>query len=337
LNEATGTLELRRTTTGVPNPSYLAFHPQQKFMYAVNELKTFEGKQSGTVSAFAVDPLSGRLDYLNRKLTHGTDPCHVAVDKRGSTVFVANFMSGSVCALPIQADGSLGDAAAVIQHQGNSVDPKRQAGPHAHSTVLDPQDRFAFVSDLGLDRVMCYRLDLAHRSMKPNEIPWLQLKPGAGPRHLAFHPDGQYAYVINELDSTVATAVYDRDQGSFQVVQTLTTLPPEFSGVSTCADIKVSPSGDFVFASNRGHDSLAVFKVDRRTGKLTAVGHQSTGGKTPRSFGIDPTGSYLLVANQSSDCIVTFRIDESRGKLVPVGSVTNVPTPTCVTFARGKE
>jgi len=335
LNETTGALDLRHTIKDVTNPSYLAIDPSRRFLYAVNELKTFEGKQSGTISAFAVDPRSGSLQFLNKKLTHGTDPCHVAVDKSGKVVFVANFMSGSVCALPIQPDGSLGDASTIIQHQGSSVDPKRQSGPHAHSTVLDPANKFAFVPDLGLDRVMSYRLDLEQATMTPNEIPWFQVKPGAGPRHLTFAPDGRHAYIIDELDSTMISVAYDSERGSFQLIETLSTLPKDFAGASTCADIHVSPSGEFLFGSNRGHDSIAIFCIDRGTGRLTAQGHQGTGGRIPRSFGIDPTGTFLLVANQSSDSIVTFRIDQLHGKLVPTGSIANVPTPTCVTFAAG--
>jgi len=335
LNEKTGALQLRHTTTGVTNPSYLTLHPRKGFLYAVNELKSFEGKPSGTVSAFAVDQRSGRLQFLNKKPTQGTDPCHVAVDQGGRTAFVANFMSGSVCALPIQTDGSLGDVSAFIQHKGSSVDQKRQSGPHAHSTVLDPANKFAFVPDLGLDRVMSYRLDLEMGSMTQNEIPWLQVRPGAGPRHLAFHPDGRHAYVINELDSTVMSAAYFPDRGSFQPMQTLSTLPADFAGASTCADIHVSPLGDLVFGSNRGHDSIAIFGVDQNTGRITALGYQSTNGKIPRCFGIDPSGAFLLVANQASDSIVTFWIDRSQRKLVQTGEITHVPTPTCLKFAVG--
>lgn len=333
LDEATGALNLRHTTKGVTNPSYLAIDSRHRFLYAVNELKTFEGKKSGTISAFAVDPRSDSLQFLNKKLTHGTDPCHVAIDRSGKAVFVANFMSGSVCALPIRADGSLQEASTIIQHEGSSVDAKRQSGPHAHSTVLDPANRFAFVPDLGLDRVMSYRLDLEQATMTPNEIPWLEAKPGAGPRHLTFTPDGRYAYIINELDSTMIAAAYQAERGSFQVIQTLSTLPEGFAGTSTCSDIQVSPSGDLVFGSNRGHDSIAIFGINRDTGRLTAQGHQATGGRIPRSFGIDPTGTFLLVANQSSNSIVTFRIDRLHGSLVPTGLVANVPTPTCLTFA----
>jgi 6-phosphogluconolactonase len=334
LDDGSGALEPRHITGGVANPSYLALDPRRRFLYAVNELKTFEGKPSGTISAFAVEPGSGRLRFLNKKLTRGTDPCHVAVDGAGKNVFVANFMSGSVCVLPIQADGSLGDASTFIQHEGSSVDPIRQSGPHAHSTVLDPANRFAFVPDLGLDRVMSYRIDAGGGTMRENEPPWLDAKPGAGPRHLAFHPDGLHAYIINELDSTVVSTVYDPVHGRLRAIQTLSTLPADFAGISACADIDVSPQGDLVFASNRGHDSIAIFGVDRSSGELALGGHQSAGGKVPRSFGIDPTGTFLLVANQSSDSIVSFRIDRTDRRLLPTGQLTHVPSPTCVKFSR---
>ena len=332
LDQSSGGLEFVSKTAGITNPSYLAFDATQKFLYAVNELKTYEGKPTGTVSAFAVDPKTVKLEFLNRQITHGTDPCHVLVDEQGKHVFVANFMSGSVCVLPVRDDGSLGEASGFIQHQGSSIDPGRQKGPHAHSVTLDASNRFAFVPDLGLDKLMVYRFDPKRGMLEANAVPWIKMKPGAGPRHIAFHPGGKFAYLVNELDSTVAVLSYEGTAGTFEHLQTVPTLPEGFGGESTCADIQVSSSGTFVYASNRGHDSIVIYRIDPLAGTLSYVGHEQTQGKTPRSFGIDPTGSFLLVANQDSDSVVTFRIDADSGKLQPTDHVTQVPTPVCVKF-----
>ena len=332
LDPASGALELIHTATGVTNPSYLAVDPTRRFLYAVNELKSYEEKPSGTVSAFAVEPETGALALLNKRLTHGTDPCHVLVDRKGEYVFVANFMSGSLCVLPVLGDGSLGAPSDFIQHQGASIDPVRQRGPHAHSVTLDPANRFAFVPDLGLDRLMIYRFDRERGKLEPSVVPWLKGKPGAGPRHLAFHPGGRFAFLINELDSTLAALSYDARRGSFREGQIVSTLPDDFQGANSCAAIQVSPSGSFVYGSNRGHDSLVIHRIDQRTGRLTYVGHASSRGKMPRHFGIDPSGKFLLVANQDTDTIVTFRIHPRAGTLEPTGQVTPVPTPVCVKF-----
>ena len=332
LDQSTGALQFVSKTTGITNPSYLAFDAMQRFMYAVNELKAYEGKPTGTVSAFTVDPANGALHLLNKQLTHGTDPCHVVVDRQGKHVFVANFMSGSVCVLPVADDGSLGAASDFIQHQGSGIDPVRQKGPHAHAVTLDSSNRFVFIPDLGLDKLMAYRFD-SHRGMlESNAVPWIKMKPGAGPRHVCLHPSGRFAYLVNELDSTVAALSYDERTGVFEYLQSISTLPEGFSGDSTCAEIQVSSSGMFVYASNRGHDSIVVYRIDLATGTLSCVGHESTGGKTPRSFGIDPSGRFLLVANQDSDSVVTFLVDGKTGALQPAGHVERVPTPVCVKF-----
>jgi 6-phosphogluconolactonase len=331
LDESSGALEAVGKTTGVTNPSYLAFSPSRRFLYAVNELKTYEGRPSGTVSAFAVDGRTGKLAFLNRQLTHGTDPCHVLVDDDGAHVFVANFASGSVCVLPVGEDGSLGEACDFVQHVGSSIDPSRQKGPHAHSVTLDPANQFTFVPDLGLDRLMVYRFDRRRGMLEAHASPWIKMKPGAGPRHVSFHPGGRFAYLVNELDSTVAVLSYDAAAGAFGWLQTVPTLPEGFAGASTCADIQVSPSGSHVYASNRGHDSIAIFRTDQRSGRLTVVGHEPTQGGIPRSFGIDPSGRFLLAANQDSDTVVSFRI-EADGQLNPAGHVAKVPTPVCVKF-----
>ncbi|HTU02998.1 MAG TPA: lactonase family protein [Candidatus Sulfotelmatobacter sp.] len=331
LEPSSGALELRHIETGVTNPSYLAFDSTGHFLYAVNELKTYEGRPSGTVSAFKVDPKTARLQFLNKRLTHGTDPCHVAVNRKRTHAFVSNFMSGSVCVVPVQDDGSLGPASDFIQHQGSSIDPVRQQGPHAHSVTLDRTNHLAFVPDLGLNKLMIYAFDRKRGMLEPHRVPWIKMRPGAGPRHLALHPGGKFAYLINELDSTVVALAYDPRRGAFTELQTVSTLPGDYQGESTCAYVQVAPSGRFVYASNRGHDSIVIYEVER-TGKLSCLGHQPTQGKTPRHFQIDPAGTFLLAANQDTDTIVVFRIDPRTGGPVPTGQVAHVPTPVCVKF-----
>jgi 6-phosphogluconolactonase len=330
MDSVSGAMEFITTISGTTNPSYLAFNADCSHLYAVNELKSYQDEPTGTVSAFAVDSKTGQLTFLNKKPTHGTDPCHLTVDKTGKHVLLANFMSGSVCVLPIQADGSLGDASDFIQHRGAGIDPARQQGPHAHAVTLDDANRYAFVPDLGLDKTLIYRFDAESGKLAPNEAPWVAVKPGAGPRHLVFHPKGRYAYLINELNSTVTVYGYDRDNGKLDDIQTISTLPDDYRGSSTCADLQVSPSGEFLYGSNRGHDSIVIYKIDRSTGRLSCIGHESTRGNTPRNFAIDPAGNFLLAANQDSDTIVTFHIDSKSGELHPTGQVTEVPTPVCV-------
>ena len=329
---ATGSMEQCALVEDVPNPSYLTFDPSRRFLYAVNELKEFEGTPSGAVSAFAVDPDSGRLRFLNRKSSHGTDPCHLTVDPTGKYVLVANFAGGSVCVLPIWEDGSLGDATDVIQHEGSSVDPVRQSGPHAHAVALDDTGRYAFVPDLGIDKLMVYKFDPQRGKLKPHQEPWVEVAAGAGPRQLVLHPKGRIAYLINELNSTVSVFRYDAGKGTFREIQTVSTLPEDFKGSSTCAEVQIAPSGKFLYGSNRGHDSIVSFAIDQMDGSLTYIGHQSTQGKTPRHFVVDPAGDFLMVANQDTNNVVTFKLDPASGELNPTGDSVDVPTPVCVKF-----
>jgi 6-phosphogluconolactonase len=330
LDVSSGSMEQIGLPERVPNPSYLTFDPSHRFLYAVNELKEFEGAPTGAVSAFSMDLGSGELRFLNRKPTHGTDPCHVTVHKTGRYVLVANFMSGSVCVLPIREDGSLGDATDVNQHRGSSIDPLRQSGPHAHAVTLDNAGRYVFVPDLGIDKVMVYRFDAKLGKMEPHDEPWVEVAAGAGPRQLAMHPRGGYAYLINELDSTMTAFRYDGDKGTLREIQTLSTLPEGFEGASTCAEVQISPSGKFLYGSNRGHDSIVIYAIDQVDGTLTCVGHKSTLGKTPRHFVIGPAGEFLLAANQDTDNVVVFRLDPASGELVATGHSVDVPTPVCV-------
>jgi 6-phosphogluconolactonase len=327
---AVGTLEVVGKAPGIDNPSYVVLHPSGRYLYAANEVGDFEGQSSGAISALAIDLATGALTLLNQQATHGSAPCHLCVDQTGRFVLAANYGGGSVAVLPVQTDGRLGEASDFIQHQGSSVNPRRQGEPHAHSVNLDPANRRAFVADLGMDKIMIYRLDLEQGKLSPNDPPWAQVQAGAGPRHFAFHPNGQYAYVINELDSTMTAFTYDDASGGLTELQTVPTLPDDFSGTSHCADVHVHPSGKFVYGSNRGHDSIAIFTVDQASGKLQPAGYEPTQGKVPRNFAIDPTGAYLLAANQNSDNIVIFEIDQETGRLSPTGQTALVPTPVCI-------
>jgi 6-phosphogluconolactonase len=314
------------------NPSFLAVHPNRRFLYAVNEVADYKGPNSGAVSGFAVDQKTGKLTLLNELPTRGADPCYVALDKTGRYVLVANYTGGSVAAFPVLPDGRLSEASAFIQHTGSSVNRERQEGPHAHWIDLSDDNRFALAVDLGLDEVLVYRFDASRGSLTPSTPAFAKVNPGAGPRHLAFHPKGKFAYVINELQSTVTALSYDAVSGTLQELQTLSTLPKGFSGQNDTAEVAVHPSGKFLYGSNRGHDSIAVFAINSRNGTLALVENVSTGGKTPRNFEIDPTGSRLFVANQDSGNIVVFRIDPKSGRLTPTGQVLDVPTPVCVKF-----
>jgi 6-phosphogluconolactonase len=333
LNLATGAL----TEAGPPmesaSPSFLALHPSGRYLYAVNE-SGGPTKDEGGVSAFAVDAKTGALSPLNQQSSRGGGPCHLSLDAKGRYVLVANYGGGSVAVLPVQADGRLAPAVAFVQHEGHGADPGRQKGPHAHWVELDKANRFALVADLGLDEVLVYRFDAGKGSLTPNQPPYARLAPAAGPRHVAFSPDGRHAYVINELQSTVTAFSYDPQTGALGELQTVTTVPAGFTGPTTTAEIAMRPDGKFLYGSNRGHDSIAIFAVDAATGKLTPAGHPSTRGKTPRNFAIDPTGAYLLAANQESDTITVFRIDRASGALSPVGEPYRVPRPVCVLMTK---
>ncbi len=313
------------------NPSFLAIHPNRKFLYAVGE-SAGGGTWGGTVSAFALDRATGKLTLLNSASSGGKGPCHLVVDKTGKNLVVANYGSGAVAVLPIQADGRLSEPSSVIQHSGSSVNRARQQGPHAHSVNLSPDNRFAFVADLGLDKVLVYKFDAAKGTITPNTPPFAAIAPGSGPRHFAFHPSGKFAYVISEMGNTVTAFSYNAARGVLTSLQTISTLPQGFSGTSYCAEVVVHPSGKFLYGSNRGHNSITAFAIDPAKGTLTTIGQTPTGGKWPRNFNIDPTGAYLFAANEQSNDIFLFHIDSATGKLKPTGKKIEVSKPVCIKF-----
>lgn len=330
LNLSTGELTQVGTTRGVVNPSYLTLDRARRRLYAVNEVEEFAGKKSGAVSAFAVDHATGALRFLNQQPSLGGAPCYVSLDATEKFLLVANYVGGNVAVLPLRGDGSLAEATDVKQDQGSGVNRERQEGPHAHCILPDETGRHIYSCDLGTDKIMIYRLDAKAGKLVPNEQPWAQVKPGAGPRHLTFHPGGRYAYVTNELDSTVTAFAHDPARGTLREIQTTPALPADFKGANTCADIHLSPDGRFLYCSNRGHDSVAAFRVDARAGTLGLVSHTPTEGKTPRNFAVTPSGDFLLAANQNSDTIITFRRDAQTGRLTPAGHVAEVPSPVCL-------
>jgi 6-phosphogluconolactonase len=314
------------------NPSWVALDPNGHFLYAVNELGNYQGPNSGGVSAFAVDQATGKLTFLNELATRGADPCYVTVDHTGKYVLVANYTGGSVAVFPILPDGKLGPATAFIQHTGHGTNPERQEGPHAHSIVLTPDNRFAIVNDLGLDELLVYKFDSATGTLTPNDPPFAKLDPGAGPRHFALAPDGKFAYVISEMGRTVTAFSANLHAGVFHPIESVSTLPASFSGRNDDAEIEVHPSGKFLYASNRGEDTIAGFAIDPTKGTLKKIEDLPTGGKEPRSFAIDPTGKLLFAANQNSDDIVILRIDARTGHLTQTGEKLEVPSPVCIKF-----
>ena len=332
MDNSTGVLERVAVTGGIKNPTFLALSPDNSHLYAVAEINEHCGRPTGAVYSYSVSPDSGDLAYVNQQSTGGPGPCHLTVDATGAHVIVANYQGGSICVLPIQTDGSLGEMSEFIQHEGSSVIPHRQREPHAHSVNLDPNNRFIYAPDLGMDKVMIYQLDLDSGNLLANKPAFVQVAPGAGPRHFAFHPDGTRAYVLNEIGNTVTAFNWDPESGSLEEFQTVTTLPADFLETSHTADLHIHPNGRFLYGSNRGHDSIAIFEIDPDTGGLTPRGWASTQGRTPRNIAIDPSGQFMLAENQDSDSIFTFRINDETGMLISTGSVIKVPMPVCIKF-----
>jgi 6-phosphogluconolactonase len=336
LDTEKGTLSPAELAAETPSPSFLAVHPTERYLYAVNETNTFTD-ETGGVSAFAIDRTTGKLQALGQQSSEGSGPAHLTVDKGGRNVLVANYGGGSVAVLPINAkDGKLKPGSALMQHKGHSVNQSRQSEPHAHSITTDPSGRFVYVADLGLDWIVIYQLDERKGLLALNEPPNAKVEPGAGPRHFSVHPSGRFGYVINELNCTVTAFTRETNDGGLTQLQTVSALPSNaqmqqgFSG----AELEIHPSGRYLYTSIRGHNSISVFSIDENTGRLTYVDSTSTQGDTPRGFGIDPQGKYLLAGNQNSNSVVVFRIDSSTGKLTPTGSKIDVGSPVCIKFVR---
>ena len=320
--------------TETVNPSFLAIDPSKKFLYAVNEISNYEGKKSGSITAFAIDGKSGKLAFLNRVASGGSGPCYLSLDRTGKHVLVTNYDSGSVAVFPVLSDGRLGNASATIQHSGHGPDTTRQTGPHPHEIEVSPDSRFALVTDLGLDEVLTYHFDPAKGSLDANDPPFAKVAPGSGPRHFVFDSNGKFVYVLNELNSTVGAYTYEAGGARLSLFATVSTLPESFTGTSFGAEIAMHPNGKFLYASNHGHDSIAIFAIDESSGRPRFLETVLTGGVTPRHFEIAPGGSYLFAENQESNNIVIFKIDQNTGHLTPTGQVLDVPAPSCVKFTR---
>jgi 6-phosphogluconolactonase len=309
------------------NPSFLAVHPNGRFLYAVNEVAT------GEVSAFAIDRATGMLKLLNSVNSRGNGPCHLALDSTGKWLFAANYNNGSAAVFPVHPDGSLGDASTSHQHEGSSVNVARQRGPHAHGTFVSPDNRFVFVPDLGLDKIMTYRVT-PQGNMPAGDPPFLKIAPGSGPRHLAFHPNGKFAYILTEMGIRVVACRYDAERGALTDFQMADAAPVNRSPNMSGAEVEVHPNGRFLYASVRGDNSIAIFSIDPESGRLTDAGRVSTEGKTPRAFAIDPAGNYLFAANQDSDTVVEFAIDQHTGALTKTGDPIEIQSPVSIVFVK---
>jgi 6-phosphogluconolactonase len=336
----TETLRFTRlyTQTGIVNPSFLAVSKDRRYLFAVSETDTFRSSESalgtGAVASYRIRHDNNTLELINTVSSEGTYPCHVTVDSTGTFLYAANYISGSIAMYPVGRDGRIREASSVIRHEGSSVNPQRQEGPHAHSVTLVPGELSLVAADLGLDRLFVYPVDRRAAALTP-PVCTVDLTPGAGPRHLEFHPSGRYAYCANELSSTVTAFTYNPNTCELAPFQEVSSLPSDFSGESAAADIHIHPTGKYLYASNRGHDSIAVFSIDPVTGKLELLRAESTRGKTPRNFILSPDGHYLFAANQDSSSISTYRIDADSGMLGYLGTEP-VPTPVCLVITAPK-
>jgi 6-phosphogluconolactonase len=333
LNAATGELAGIELAAELPQATFLALDGSGRRLYAVSEVGDYGGQESGAVAAFAVDAATGALQPLNVQPSGGSGPAYVSVDRSSRLVLAANYGGGSVACLPVAEDGRLEPPSQVVQHHGSGPNADRQDAPHAHCIVPDRANRYALAADLGIDRVLVYRLDPEAGTLRAGPVPQIPTRPGAGPRHLAFHPSANILYVSCELDSTVAVYAYDSETGAATEIQALSTLPEGYAGENTTSEVAVAPSGRCVYVANRGQDAIAIFAVDPDAGTLTLTGHQPTGGSVPRHFALDPTGQWLLVANQQGHNVTTLRVDAETGVLQPTGHKAAMSTPMCIRFA----
>lgn len=326
LDGETGKLSAPEVVATTANPTFVAFSPDKRHLYAVSEGDTL-------AVPFAVNLATGKLCPDETRQSGGKAPCHLMVDHTGRTLVVAHYHHGIVASLAINEDGSLGPVKSLHQHSGHGIVPDRQEAAHVHSVNISPDNRFVIVCDLGLDQVFTYALDAAAATLTPAVTPFVSTAPGAGPRHSAFSTDGRFLFVINELNSTLTCYRYDSIAGGLSPVDTQSTLPAGYDGETTTAEVRVHPNGQFVYGSNRGHDSIAVFGFDSATGRLVPIAHTSTGGRNPRNFTLSPDGQWLIAANQNSDSLTVFRVNEDTGKLTPTDFTVSVPQPVCVLFA----
>jgi 6-phosphogluconolactonase len=330
----TGVLTKPQLVVEAAAPAFFVIHPDGRHLYACNSNDFARGFTGETISAFSIDPQTGRLTLINQQSSGGADPSYVTLDATNRYLLIANYKGGSIAVIRLNPDGSLGERTATIQHHGSSIDPKRQTQPYAHSIRIDPTNRFALVADLGLDKLFVYRFNARDGSLQPNDPPFATVTPGAGPRHLAFDPKGRYVYLINEMASTIVTFAWDSKKGALTQRQTLSTLPAGFQGASQCAEILVHPNGKYLYGSNRGHDSLAVFAIDGRTGQLRLIEHVATQGRTPRNFAFDPSQQWIIVTNHGSDNAMVFRVDGKTGRLTPHGQPVDIVYPFGIGFLR---
>ena len=330
MNPETGALDAPTVAAKADNPSFLALRPDKKTLYAVNETGRYEGKPVGAVVSFEVDAKNGTLKELNRQPTGGAAPCHLRVDPSGKCLVVANYVDGNAAAFPIATDGKLAPMSQLVKHEGHGPNAGRQKSPHAHGVTYSPAGDIVFIPDLGIDKIMAYKLDAAKGSLAALESANGMVEPGSGPRHIAFAPSGSTAYSINEI--VAAVSQFSWDGASLKLVRSVSALPAGFNGKNTSAEIAIHPSGKFLYASNRGHDSIAVFSLDAKTGAPTLIQNETTGIKEPRCFALDPSGKFLLSANQNSDNISVLKIDPATGQLTPTEFTAKVPAPVCVLF-----
>jgi 6-phosphogluconolactonase len=333
-DSATGALTRPELVLVTPAPAFFVLHPDGRHLYACNSNDFAKGYTGETVSAYAIEPGSGRLSLVNQQQTGGADPTYLALDSTSRHLLVANYKGGSVAVLAVRPDGSLGERTAFFQHTGSSVDPKRQTQPYAHCVRLDPANRFALVADLGVDKVLVYRFDPRDGSLAPGDPPFVKVTPGAGPRHLTFHPNGRLLYLVNEMACSIVAYAWDPARGTLAELQTISALPAAFKDANTSAEIEAHPNGRFLYATNRGHDSIAVFVIDPITGTLTLVEHEASQGRSPRNFEFDPSGRFMIVTNHRSDNAMVFGIEEASGRLTPVGQPVEVPSPFGVRLLR---
>lgn len=336
-NSETGVLTKPELVVEAPAPAYFILHPDGKHLYVCNSNDFAKGYTGQTISAYRIDPKNGNLTLLNQQSSGGADPSFNWMDASQRFVLVANYKGGSVTVIALNPDGSLGKITANIKHVGKSVDTVRQTQPYAHSVKLDPTNRFALVADLGLDKLFVYRFNQETGALTQNDPPFVRVSPGSGPRHIAFHPNGKFVYLINEMACTIMSFAWESATGTLTELQTSSTLPSNYQGTNACAEIEVHPNGKFLYASNRGHESLAVFAINDTTGKILLLEHIPTQGHSPRNFTFDPTNKWIVVTNHNSDNVMVFKVDEKSGHLTPNGNPVPIVYPFCIRFLPVKE